>query len=439
MRSTTQPAEIAIILGDFPEKAEVIVRSEDFLANESDCPSGSNTLPAPELNPLTHPVLAENLRRWAEVYFGNPPEQRDRAVLKLVQELEREKVHSDQIAADSSGIERPGSLARSAAEPGQTETVRCPSCGHDNTKSQRFCGMCGASVRSEQPQSPPMLLDRIPAENWDLQDRRVYDQDEAEGWRSEPESSSTGYDSRGYEEPAPNDNELSLFQSVPPRDYDAPDWDYKSSTRQPYRIYIGIVLAAILAGLGYMAWRGTQGNSLSHEASPPPPAVAKEVATPPVQPADTQPADTAKAVPPSAAKDASGELPDGTPKAIGKAKARNTKQHLPSKPIQAAESEKLAASQRGKDKGEEELSIAEGYLSGTTGKRRDTAEASTWLWRSVAKHNDKATLLLADLYLRGDGVSKNCDQARVLLDSAARKGMSGAGERLRNLQAFGCQ
>ena len=38
--------------------------------------------------------------------------------------------------------------------------------------------------------------------------------------------------------------------------------------------------------------------------------------------------------------------------------------------------------------------------------------------------------MLADLYLKGDGVSKNCDQARVLLDSAARKGVSGAGERI---------
>jgi TPR repeat protein len=90
-------------------------------------------------------------------------------------------------------------------------------------------------------------------------------------------------------------------------------------------------------------------------------------------------------------------------------------------------------------KGEEELSIAERYLSGANGGRRDTAQASQWLWRSVAKHNDTAALLLAELYLQGDGVSKNCDQARMLLDSAARKGISGAGVRLRNLQAFGCQ
>jgi len=51
----------------------------------------------------------------------------------------------------------------------------------------------------------------------------------------------------------------------------------------------------------------------------------------------------------------------------------------------------------------------------------------------------RAAIGLADLYLKGDGVAKSCDQARVLLDSAARRGMSGAGARLRNLQAFGCQ
>ena len=57
----------------------------------------------------------------------------------------------------------------------------------------------------------------------------------------------------------------------------------------------------------------------------------------------------------------------------------------------------------------------------------------------MAKHNGAAALALADLYLKGDGVSKNCDQARVLLDSAARRDLAGAGKRLRNLQAFGCQ
>ena len=83
--------------------------------------------------------------------------------------------------------------------------------------------------------------------------------------------------------------------------------------------------------------------------------------------------------------------------------------------------------------------MARGYLDGTNGRGRDSAEAAKWLWKAIAKHNPDATLLLSDLYLKGDGVSKNCDQARVLLDSAALQGAKSAGERLRHFQAFGCQ
>jgi len=57
----------------------------------------------------------------------------------------------------------------------------------------------------------------------------------------------------------------------------------------------------------------------------------------------------------------------------------------------------------------------------------------------VGKGNLSATVTLSDLYLRGDGVPKSCDQARLLLDAAARKGGTAAANRLRNLQAFGCE
>jgi TPR repeat protein len=88
--------------------------------------------------------------------------------------------------------------------------------------------------------------------------------------------------------------------------------------------------------------------------------------------------------------------------------------------------------------GSEELQRAQKYLDGF-GSRRDTQQAVPWLWRAVAKQNATATMLLSDLYLRGDGVAKNCDQARLLLDAAARKGNPAAAERLRNLKSFGCQ
>jgi hypothetical protein len=89
--------------------------------------------------------------------------------------------------------------------------------------------------------------------------------------------------------------------------------------------------------------------------------------------------------------------------------------------------------------GAEELAIAESYLSRTQGKARDSSEAAQWLWKSVGKQNAAAALLLSDLYVTGDGVPRNCDQARLLLDAAARKGVPGAGERIRNLPNLGCQ
>jgi TPR repeat protein len=89
--------------------------------------------------------------------------------------------------------------------------------------------------------------------------------------------------------------------------------------------------------------------------------------------------------------------------------------------------------------GSEELAMAESYLTGTAGKQRDSAEAAKWLWKAVAKHNPEAMELLSDLYLRGEGIPKNCEQARVLLDAAARRGVKDAADRLTHLQDFGCQ
>jgi TPR repeat protein len=81
--------------------------------------------------------------------------------------------------------------------------------------------------------------------------------------------------------------------------------------------------------------------------------------------------------------------------------------------------------------------MAQRYLDGRGVPRSSTAAAS-WLWKSVAKQNAHADILLADLYTLGDGVSKNCDQARMLLVAAAKKNAPGAAEKLRNIESGGC-
>jgi TPR repeat protein len=86
------------------------------------------------------------------------------------------------------------------------------------------------------------------------------------------------------------------------------------------------------------------------------------------------------------------------------------------------------------DNGTQELMLAQRYLD-----QNEPSVASRWLWKAVSKKNGRAAMLLADLYARGDGVSKSCDQARVLLMAAAKKGAVGAGERLQSLESGSCR
>src|SRR5204863_6015879 len=87
--------------------------------------------------------------------------------------------------------------------------------------------------------------------------------------------------------------------------------------------------------------------------------------------------------------------------------------------------------------GVQELLLAKHFLDGKGGMR-DTPEAVKWLWKAVGKQNTGAVILLADLYLIGDGVPKNCDQARLLLVAAAKRGASDAAQKLLSLESNGC-
>jgi TPR repeat protein len=87
--------------------------------------------------------------------------------------------------------------------------------------------------------------------------------------------------------------------------------------------------------------------------------------------------------------------------------------------------------------GATELAQAEVYLNGKNGPR-DTTAAARLLWQAVGKENTGAILLLSNMYMIGEGVPKNCDQARVLLYAAARKHVVQAADKLRDLERSGC-
>lgn len=53
---------------------------------------------------------------------------------------------------------------------------------------------------------------------------------------------------------------------------------------------------------------------------------------------------------------------------------------------------------------------------------RDAQTRASWLWNAVSKGNAQASVELARMYMLGEGVVQNCDQAQVLLRGAAAKG-----------------
>jgi hypothetical protein len=88
--------------------------------------------------------------------------------------------------------------------------------------------------------------------------------------------------------------------------------------------------------------------------------------------------------------------------------------------------------------GQEEFAAAQDVLRGGN-RQRDLSRAVELLWASVKKGYVPAEVTLADLYRRGDGVEKNCDQARVLLVAASKKGSFEARQILEQIAEQGCE
>ena len=386
----------------------------------NDTRAEAGILPDTELNPLVNPLLAAHMGRWAEVYFTSPPEKRAQAVSDLVRELSLESPSMPPAPATSAREniwpkDKDEDEIKEISSPdsgavAERAMVACESCGHKNVAPQRFCGMCGTPLPSSIEPFQPF---------------------------EEPEPiTSTGWHEAGAQPrdiPQPNPGLATTIVPVPDR-YATPNppWppppentpaefsmlsEYQSEpARHPYRIYAGLFVAIVLGLLVYVAWRNNSAFWSSGTAPAPLPQAVPE----------------AKSEAPAAADApaATGTQPNAT--------SSNTPAKARPAPAVAAVSANPAADLPGQS-GAEELALAKRYLNAGPGTARDSHQAAMLLWKAVAKQNLTATLLLSDLYLRGDGVSKSCDQARLLLDAAARKGAGAAAERLRNLQAFGCR
>ena len=439
--------------------------------------SKSQVLPETDLNPLLNPVLGENMGRWAEVYFTSPPERRAEAVSDLVRELRgssaRSYPSSETVQNPPPQGFEPHSIKRRIDQDkdlfaGIEElSVVCESCGHRNLAGQRFCGMCGVplsnwSRESSQPaaEEPP-----VPAGVWQpLTQPSPEAFSEGEVAERSAEHTAAPYvaetnarsatEERAAEERddryRPQHDPLPSLEQIRAPFEGLSDYGSERPTR--YRIYVGLALAIILGLLVYTAWRnnaafwssGTAPSSLP-QAVPSP--AESEPPTPTPAPS-TRKAATPRATPPrnenrpvaGSSQTSAQTNRDGAPRQEDGRKISDRQDKLGSAPeLPTAAKPATTKTPATGQSGAEELAVAQRYLHAGPGSSRDSREGANWLWKAVAKQNLTATLLLSDLYLRGDGVSKSCDQARLLLDAAARKGATAAAERLRNLPAFGCQ
>ncbi len=67
----------------------------------------------------------------------------------------------------------------------------------------------------------------------------------------------------------------------------------------------------------------------------------------------------------------------------------------------------------------------------------DAAAQAAWLWKATAKGNPDAPVMLAEMYMKGDGVPRSCEQAVVLLKTAAINEDVRACNRLASMYATG--
>jgi hypothetical protein len=409
---------------------------------------GAAAMPEIELNPLLNPVLNQHMGRWAEVYFTNPPEKRDEAVLQLLIQIAREAGVSEDATPQVAAAEENSS--EDLREPAATletglQARPCPSCGAPVAAEQKYCGICGAS------------MGRVALGNGAQTQHTHLNFTQPETLSPPPELAETGNDFAANE---PREWELSG---------EAPKFLVEQGLPYRYRIYAGAAIAILIGVLGYREWHGMPNwpgasrnfpqtaTTASEEPAKPRFPAASTSNNPPaaenhppaaVQPADSKSPDTkadrlseekTPTQPPvehAAAVDENQEAAN-TPATSASANLAAPSSARPSASALAKPSHSSAASSS--TNGSEELAMAESYLGTKPGGARDSSEAAKWLWKALAKQNATAAVMLSDLYLKGDGVAKNCDQARLLLDASARKRTPGAAERIRNLQAFGCQ
>jgi hypothetical protein len=238
----------------------------------------------------------------------------------------------------------------------------------------------------------------------------------------------------------PNDEEVATALAAPgllglhePHDFVPPEPSPEEQSSLEYAsprlnrgfaaAIIGLVLAIIFVALA-LSFRREVGGALIH--------LGQMLAGEEVKPAAPQPSSAPVSMTPEDSSYPPAAVPlipansQPQPEASPKPAANNTLREIGDLPPSNAGAN-----------GQKEFEQARSILKGDH-RQRDLPIAVSLLWTGVEKGSVSSEVTLADLYMRGDGVEKSCDQARVLLEAAIRKGSPEARRRIELLKQQGC-
>ncbi len=209
-------------------------------------------------------------------------------------------------------------------------------------------------------------------------------------------------------------------------------------------VIITLALAVILVAL-VLSFRREVGAALirlgqalaGDQQSPSSPTQGQSSPVPSAPHTDPAPATSAVNSPsPSSSAQTLASTPPSQPSVSPGQSPSITAQSAQARPSAIQRIEDLPAPEDG-GSGQKEFDQAKEILKGIH-RQRDIQMAVALLWTGVRKGYVPAEVTLADLYARGDGVQRSCEQARVLLKAAVQKGSPEARRRLTQLKQEGC-
>lgn len=275
-----------------------------------------------------------------------------------------------------------------------------------------------------------------------------------------------------FNAPAPNEE---LNRSAPSIDFAGGDPSrWKRSTKPPLDyegnaywneswadrllghapVIVVVLLFAAAIGTLFFFYRVQAGNSLIRlgEKISGGSAAKPVVSAANTKPAIAQPTNPLVGVPPEVASSPASPLSPGAETATSSVPdannttepspnrlSRNSTKPEPRDHVQQSPGENTTAgTSDGLDDGEAEYQVAHASLGNarTPGAK---ARAAALLWAAIAKGSSDAEIELADVYGRGEGVRRNCQQARILLAAARDKHNPLAEKEATELRVYGCR